>query len=86
MTRNVKWALIDRPDYNSFYPPHSALYTGLSLGHTFVGFLVLMLLQLTAITVVKIITVKKTKKLVQFWCAYFGKYKHFFSIQRLGYR
>ena len=67
MTRNVSWTSIDRWEYNFSnhdkpQPPPYSLYTGLSLGHTFIAFLILMALQLIAITVVKTITSKKTKK------------------------
>ena len=43
-------------------PPPYSFYTGLSLGHTFKAFLIIMALHFVAITVVKIITAKKTKK------------------------
>ena len=60
MTRSVSWTTIDRWDYNNKpQPPPYLLYTGLSLGHTFVAFLVLMVLHLIAITLVKLISVKK---------------------------
>ena len=67
MTRNVSWTSIDRlsynyTDYSKPQPPPYSLYTGMSLGHTFSAFLILMVLHFIAITVVKIITVKKTKK------------------------
>ena len=64
MTRNVSWTSIDRWDYtdNKPQPPPYSLYTGLPLGHTFIAFLILMVLHFIAITVVKIITAKKTKK------------------------
>ena len=67
MTKNVYWTSIDRWDYNSTdhnkpQPPHYSVYTGLSLGHTFSAFLILMVLHLIAITVVKIIFTTKTKK------------------------
>ena len=44
MTRNISWTSIDRWEYNSqankqHQPPHYSLYTGLSLGHTFIAFL-----------------------------------------------
>ena len=65
MTRNVTWTSIDRWEYNSIdhekhQPPPFSLYTGLSLGSTFIAFLILMALQLIALTVVKINTAKKT--------------------------
>ena len=65
MSRNVTWTSIDRWDYTNHdkpQPPPYSLYTGLSLGHTFKVFLILMVLHLIAITVVKVNTVKKTKK------------------------
>ena len=67
MTKDVKWTSIDRWEYNSSdydksHPPPYSVYMGLSLGHTFIAFLILMVLQLIGITVVKIITAKKTKK------------------------
>ena len=67
MTRNVHWTSIDRWEYNSTdhdkpQPPPYSLYTGLSLGHTFVAFLTLMGLQLITVSMAKMITAKKTKK------------------------
>ena len=65
MTRNVSWTSIDRWEYNSSdkpQPPSYTLYTGLSLGNTFVAFLILMALQLIAITVIKINTAKGISK------------------------
>ena len=71
MTRNITWSSIDRWNYDFTgvdkphpqpQPPPYSLYTGLSLGHTFVAFLTLMILHLFAITVVKIITAKRVKK------------------------
>ena len=65
MTRHVNWTSIDRWNYNSSnqpQPPPYSLYTGLSLGNTFVAFLILMVLQLIAITVVKINTAKVSKE------------------------
>ena len=65
MTRNVNWNSIDRWDYTDHdkpQPPPYTFYTGLSLGHTFTAFLIMMVLHFFAITVVKIITVKKTNK------------------------
>ena len=65
MNRNVSWTSVDRWDYsdhNKPQPPPYSLYTGLSLGHTFIAFLILMVLHFIAITFVKIITAKKTDK------------------------
>ena len=67
MTRDVRWSSFDRWKYNStdddnHQPPPYSLYTGLSLGQTFVAFLIMTALQLLAISVVKMITVKMTNK------------------------
>ena len=65
MTRNITWTSIDRWEYSStgsHQPPHYSLYTGRSLGQTFVAFLVLMALQIISISVVKITTAKKAEK------------------------
>ena len=71
ITRNVSWTSIDRWKYNDKdqdkpQPPPYTLYTGLSLGHTFVAFLVYMSSQLFFIAVVKKITVKKKKNWFNF--------------------
>ena len=73
MTRNVSWNSIDRWVYNSSdnekpHPPPYSLYTGLSLGHTFIAFLILMALQLIAITVVKLNAARNTRKKSWFNC------------------
>ena len=67
MTKNVNWTSIDRWNYNSSdhtkpQPPHYSRYTWLSLGNTFLAFLILMALQFFVIASVKIITLKTKKK------------------------
>ena len=74
MTEKVMWSDIDRWNYDDPYTPtapHYTIYTGLTLGQTFISFIGLFVLHFLAILVVKSFTIE------HFWLkGHYNKFVH----------
>ena len=61
-SRTIYWSEIDRWDYSNPYnpsPPHYSKYTGLSLKHTFIAFLIIFVLHFLLVFLVKMFTLQE---------------------------